>query len=361
MSPAAVDLRFDAAIVRAEGDEADLDWLVRVLACGFEPVTNAEPHATVRLVIDAARFAELEARGATGAGARSGFAQDAEPYPLTPWRSADETTELLHDAQVPAFHAVDRPHRTVTVIAPKRGFASRLALLRVVRELAMDRVVADGAVLVHGAALATTAGVVVIAAPKRHGKTTLLLSLLTQTAAAYVSNDRCLLRAGADAATIRGLPTIVSITRDGLTRFPAVRDRLLAARPDLAGDRPSIGLTPDELIRILDLPSATSGPLAAFLLPRITANAARLTVTRLDPAAALAPLRAGLFRAGHPTLLGDVFAWDTPPGLSPSQAAEPTLQHVATHLPCFAVEIGGALPPDEADCQALLRVLRTRA
>lgn len=355
----AIDLRYENDVISVAAPAADdLTWLAEALACGFATVdaAPAAPAASVQLIIDAAAHDALLAGGRRAAGDVEGFAQDADRYVLEPWQG-DADDACLRDPRIPAFYRIDRRRRRVEILARAAGPRWRMALLRVVRELAMDRVVAAGGVLVHGAAVASAAGVIAISAPKRHGKTTLLLSLLEHTGAAYVSNDRCVLRVGAggaDGATVRGLPTIVSITRDGLARFPALRDRLFAARPALAAGEENVGLAPQEFTALLTSPRAASGPAAAFLFPSVTTNPRRLTLRRLDAAEALPRFRAGLFRSAQDTLLGEVFRLDSPPGLTPWQAGESAGRWLAAHRPCFAVELGGDAAPDASECRDLL-------
>ena len=352
-----IDLRYGDDVISVAAPAADdLTWLAEALACGFATVDAppAAPAASVRLTVDAAAHDALLARGRRAAGeVVEGFAQDADRYVLEPWQ--DEAGDAcLRDPRLPAFYRIDRRRRRVELLARAAGRGWRMAPLRVVRELAMDRIVAGGGVLVHGAAVASAAGVIAISAPKQHGKTTLLLSLLEHTGVAYVSNDRCVLRAGADGATLRGLPTIVSITRDGLARFPALRERIFAARPALAAGEANVGLAPQEFTALLTSPRAASGPAAAFLFPSVTTNPQRLTLRRLDAAEALQRFRAGLFRSAQDTLLGEVFRWDSPPGLTPWQAGEAAGRWLVAHRACFAVELGGDGAPTAAECRDLL-------
>lgn len=351
-----VDLKFEAYVVRATSSEPqDLAWLAAMLECGFEPADGAAPHAEVTLTIDAAAHDALLEGGRTETGPPvEAFAQDADRYVCEPWR-ADGGESVLRDPRLRGFYRLTDGGRAVEILVRAHTGACRHALMRVVRELTMDHVVATGAVLVHGAAVATERGAIVISGPKRHGKTTLLMSLLEHSGVAYMSNDRCVLRAGDAAATVRGLPTFISITRRGLDACPDVRARLFALRPDLAkADAASVGFTPDLFVELFSVPRTASASLAAFLFPRVTANAERLVLHRLSPADALAQFRAGLFRAVQPTVLGDVFASASTRGRTPWETAETAGRWVSAHLPCFAVELGGDRPPTAEDCAALL-------
>jgi hypothetical protein len=179
--------------------------------------------------------------------------------------------------------------------------------------------------------------------------------LLTHTDSAYVCNDRCVLRVAADGATIRGLPTIVSIRPDGLDAFPVFRDRLLAARRDLrAPIQDNVGLGPHELVDLLSAPQCAAGPVAAFLFPHITMDPAPLTLRRLSRDEAFACFRAGLFRAGHARVLGEVFDSAATRARSHWAAADGAGRWVAQHVPCFQVALGGGGPPAAAASRRLL-------
>lgn len=307
------------------------------------------------LTVDAVSYDALLERGRTDTGPDvEGFAQDSERYLLERW-SADAENVIVRDPHLPGFYRLCRSRRAVEVLARDDTYARRFALMRVVRELTMDRVVATGGVLIHGAAARSDGGVIVVSGPKRRGKTTLLISLLEHTSVSYVSNDRCVLRVGDGGATVRGLPTLVSITRSGLDGFASFRERLFAARPDLAAVAgPSVGLGPHQFVRLLSAPRASCGPAVAFLFPHVTSNPERLVHRRLSAAEVLQPFRAGLFRAGHATVLGDVFALETPRGRTPRESGEAAGRWVAANLPCFLVELGGGQPPTAEECRSLL-------
>ncbi|MGH7786226.1 MAG: hypothetical protein ACRERC_05130 [Candidatus Binatia bacterium] len=351
-----IDLGYEAYIVRAmSADASDLSWLASVLECGFDPVEGGTPHSEVTLTIDAVAHDALLAGGRSETAAEvETFAQDTGGYLCQPW-SAGADALVIRDPQLPGFYRLSPARRAVEILARTHTLACRHALMRVVRELAMDRIVATGGVLVHGAAFHTDGGAVVVSGLKRRGKTSLLLALLQHTGVAYISNDRCVLRVDGAAASVRGLPTLVSITRSGLDAAPRFRQRLFALRPDLAArDAASVGFGPDLFARVLDSPRAAAGPLAACLFPRVTANPERLVLHRLSIAEALAQLREGLFRATRATLLADVFSSATARGRSPWELGEATAHWLAANCPCFLVELGGGAPPTAEECRALL-------
>jgi hypothetical protein len=351
-------LRYESWTVRVtSADPDDLAWLSEFLACGFEETSGPGYDADVRLDVDADAYHSLLRVGPADGEPVEGFARDSRPSLLLPWRSPG----TFQAPRLPGFYRVSSDGRAVSVLVPQRTPRARLALMRVVRELTMDQVVATGGLLVHGAAVAYGDDVVVMAGPKGRGKTTLLLSLLLTTGARYVCNDRCVARLGETGVTARGLPTLVSLRRDGLAGFPALRRRLLAERPELApaldpsapGAR-GASLTPPEACRLLGCGTASGGRLAAVLFPRVGADTTRPALTRLSESAAVAALRDGLFRAGHATVLGGVFGSAPDRAKAPWEVAAPTAHAVVARVPCARCELPAGSVPDAPACADLV-------
>jgi hypothetical protein len=350
-------LRYEDCLVSVTSAErSDLDWLAAFLACGFERAPVGAAQRRVALNVDAAAYDRLLACGAPGSGAPvEGFARDAEPSLLERW-PASGPASVFRDPRKAVFYRVTDGGASVEILARERGPRCRTTLMRVVRELTMDRVVASGGILVHGAAIGVGGGVVVICGPKRSGKTTLLMAMLERAGVRYVANDRCVLRLTPAGASVRGLPTLVSVRRDTLARFPAARARLGSVRPDLAGaeqaQRPSFSMSPPEFCELMgDCPRASGGPLLALLFPRIGEDAAPLSWRRLGAEEALARLRAGLFRAGHASPLGQAFV---SAAAAAADARDADHRLVAERIPGFACSLGGDAAPGEQDCRRLL-------
>jgi len=358
---ASIDLRFETFVIRvASPDPDDLVWLAAFLEAGFEPVESSSPDAYVALTVDPVVYDTLIADERRKPGeVLEGFAKDSNPLMLERW-SSDSAVMLLRDPKVPAFYRLSAPLRVAEIIIPARTPRCRTRLMRVVRELVMDHIVATGGVLIHGAAVCSQRGVIAVSGPKHSGKTTLLMSLLEHTDVAYVSNDRCVLRLLDDGPMVRGLPTIVSIRKNGLGALKGPYQRLLAKYPDVAtSDKPTVSLGPHEFAGLFESRRVASGPALAFLFPHVTANRHRLSQRRLAPADALACLREGLFRAAHPTVLGAAFASDETRGRSAWDIAAPAARWVSENVPCLRVELGGGEPPTADECRTLLAQIST--
>jgi hypothetical protein len=284
-----------------------------------------------------------------------GFAQDSEPALLERWPSS-RPGRVFRDTRGPLFYEVSDDAQRVEILARERTRKARTALMRVVRELAMDRIVATGGLLVHGAAVATGGGTVVMCGPRRSGKTTLLIALLQTPGTGYVANDRCVVRVGEGGASVRGLPTLISIRGDTLDHFPEVRRRLAEVRPDLGqreGRRFSLG--PPEFCELLGgTPREPGGALRALLFPQVTDGPQRLALRRLAPADALERLRQGLFRAAYASPLGEAFV---SPALRARVSSAEVQRWLAEHVACFECRLGGGAPPGPDECIDLLRTV----
>jgi hypothetical protein len=287
-----------------------------------------------------------------------GFAKDSDPAMLERW-PAHGSASVFHDSRREIFYVISDGGARVEIVARERTPKCRTALMRVVRELVMERVVSAGGILLHASAVAVSGGVVAMCGPRRSGKTSLLMSLLHSGIASYVANDRCVLRVAEGRATVRGLPTLVSIRSNSLAAFPGLRDRLRCVRPGLAGteraERPSFSLSPPEFCELMgDCPHASGGPLRALVFPRITADPAPLTLHRLESSQALDRLRAGLFRAPHASPLGEAFV--SRPTAPPASAHE-ALRWMAGTVPCFDGRLGAGGPPPPQACRELIETV----
>lgn len=108
---------------------------------------------------------------------------------------------------------------------------ARIALMKVVRELAMSVAIAAGRTILHGSAFAFADRGILIAGPKRAGKTTLLIHGLL-AGGELVSNDRVVVWREPDRPLATEMPTVLRVRPATLDALPELRARLEPGRFD---------------------------------------------------------------------------------------------------------------------------------
>jgi hypothetical protein len=237
----------------------------------------------------------------------------------------------------------------VEILARSDGPAARLAILRVVREIATAHALREGQLHLHASAVAVGERVVAFAGPRESGKTTLLLHALLGGGVRYVANDRLFVDLGGGLPVARGMPTIVSLREETVARFPALAQRLrasacarhrtlaeadAAAKPDW---RPN--LTPAQLLALAGAEPLGAGTLRAAVFPAIATDIERFEVRELDAREAAARLvEEGLFLATLPERPAAAFAAGTRP--RDRATLERLCRKLAARITCFDVRLG---------------------
>jgi hypothetical protein len=359
----------DVTIRVTSAGAAPVEWLAEFLAPSFRADPEGMAGATVTLTLDRERFHALRRDVGPAAALADTFVLDsrvmrcpAVERPRGRWTVVDEA--------MGAAYVVERDRASVEVVARADEPGARVALMRVVRELATGGATRRAALLLHAGALVLGDRAVVVAGPKGAGKTTLLLHLLHAPGARFVANDRVVVGAGMP-ARVCGMPSIVAIRPGTLARLPRLRARLgpspathwltlaeAIALPDRGPLPASTGAdrSPAQLCSALARPMATGGSLAALLFPCADPPAGRPELVRLGEAAARARLLRALFGA-EPGRRSSVFDWlGDDAGLVvdlPERCRE-----LAAEVPCFEAGLGAApLDDSEAAARRLAAVL----
>jgi hypothetical protein len=341
----------DIAIGVQAADAHQLRWLTEFLGPHFAPRPTAVPPVChVEVVEDAHRYAAALAAGA-GAGSVEAFAQDAGPVALPRWRGAPTR---LFDGRRRLFYEIAASPLTVAIVSAPANREVRSALFGVLREVATNHAQRAGDVLLHASAFAIDGRGVVVAGPKKAGKTTLLVHALRAGSREYVANDRLLVAPGPSPRAL-GVPTVVRLRRGTLEQFPAVAEGLAASAhdhrwlpeeaPDRADPTPAspsgarrVGHA--QLCRVLGVRSRAECEVAALVFPRITQAPGGFAVRRLAPAAVSAALEGALFgaRAGRSTSAAFVLPDDPPPPDRAVIAAR--CRTLADRVPGFECQLG---------------------
>ena len=325
--PSFNDCTFDFAGFRIRvtcDDRAALEWLTEFLSPNFATTSDGPPDCTVAAFSDADRHANRRASvGESKPYLAACFDKDTGTTRLPCWDLPD-ARRLVHDDGFKVTYLLDPNGREVEVAgrAPSPGF--RIALMRAVRELAMNHASKCGHVLVHGAAFSIGCQGIACIGPKEAGKTTFLMAALMAMDSGFVANDRLAVRGTSAGVLALGVPTIVSIRRPSLANRPAIQSELrqrpyrhahtltetLAA--DAANALPTdldrISISPSQFCHLIGTQRIDRTQLSAVVFPRIDASITTSTLRRLNPNEAAEKMPAGLFRATQPTGLESAFA-----------------------------------------------------
>lgn len=365
---------YEGLRVRVRADQAaPVEWLLEFLAPHFAalPGDAAGADCTVSLECDAGAFAALWARAPReGAAPVDGFALDNSVVPLIEW-SCDLGDRALYDEHTRTFLRFLPGARTIELLADGTSPKPRTALMRVVRELAMHRAQRDGGLFLHASAVAFAGRGLIVAGPKAAGKTSLLVHLLRQPGARYLSNDRVLARLDPEPRIV-GMPTIVTLRPGMLERFPDFSSRLLAsgfghrlsfaenarrAQPIEPWSDGRFGLSPPQLCSLLDVEPISAAEPRALLFPALTHRPGAIELAPLEADDAAARLADALFgiRTWRKSL--ELFDFDGHPPLE-DHGRLALARRLVERVPAFECRLGeDAYRVPGATAQALDRLL----
>jgi hypothetical protein len=343
------------AVGVASPDPTHLAWLEEFLVPAFEKTDVGACDRWVVLDTDAARHATALARGAvSGKPAVACFAMDGAMISHPQWTGAEPGERTLFDEEYRAFYRIDGRTGHVQILAGGPPSLTRVAMMRVVRELAMTACLGHGGLLLHGAAFALGGLGVLLAGPKRAGKTTLLLHALQATGAAFVANDRVFAWSADGRLVLRGMPTVVTIRPETLAMFPRVVARARAgaywhgrtlAESHHSGERRlalsaagAATLTPAQLCRVTRVAPLAEATAWRLVFPRVDPTIAGIRLERLALGAVAQRLRETVFSAGAPDRISEAFA---PPGLQlAADALDRRARELARRVPGYDARLG---------------------
>jgi hypothetical protein len=337
-------------------DGTDLDWLAEFLSPSFRILQRGSLDYRVTLEIDPRLWEKVRSWGPHPRRKRvDSFFLDTKIVRHPIWKTPGDET-VIFDEEFGVFYAIDRSKATVTILGTHEGWLRRLALMRVVRELAMIHSWrGDGAVL-HGAGFSLGGRYIVVAGRKHSGKTSVLIHALLEKGARYLANDRCLVNLDSKDARMRGMPTIVTLRPSSLAMFPALDARLrsrndfpaLSLRearrgvlgPIRAWRDGKFTLSPAQLCDLLGVGSEAQGVLSAILFPSITGRPGSMKLQKLSRDRASAKLRANLFRARPALKFGGVFAELAMSKHPTAHTIKRFSQRLASRVPCYVCRLG---------------------
>ena len=349
MTGGTIVLDYLGCTIAVSGGGEDLAWLQEFLSPPFAPVDRRAAHRVV-YTTDPARYMAVFMRGPDREGGKVpcfAFDQREVEYPI--WQSERGETAVF-DAEFRTFYVADSASGTIEVVAHRDDRWPRVGLMRVVREVATAHAEANGALAVHGAAVALDGHAAVLAGPKRSGKTSLLFHTLLHRGAALVANDRLMLHREGAEWRATGMPTVISVRKGTRTLFPdafkaAVEDTTPASlsRHERAAhsangagrEDGALVLNPDQLCALAGVDRTGTVALSAMVLPRVDPAQRGITVTRLSPADAVARLPAALFKPASRFFY--TFGRET--GF-PATDSGGMIESIARSVPCFECVLG---------------------
>lgn len=356
--------------LRVVAPQPMLVWLAEFLAPAFVIGAGDDYDATVVLQEDPAAY---EAAVAHHAGAETSeldcFINDSHVIRLPALTTSSGT--IAFQASHRVVYRVDAPARAVTLLSRPGNPSARTALMRVVRELAMNRSLRRGGVFLHAAACAGAGRGMLLAGEKHAGKTTLLLYLLRATGTPFISNDRVLLPSP-NADHVRAMPTIVTLRADTLAFFPRVRSELVTksfshqrtlaeAAADTQPARPwrdgSFGISPAQLTTLLGVEREAACMSRVILFPQRTNEANAGGLRELTPSEASIRIRSALLSAGLAKKTSDLFTFrDDPPPPEAEHLAQ-VAAAFSTRLRCLECQLGAYSYNSGALAEQCLRLL----
>jgi len=220
------------------------------------------------------------------------------------------------------FLRVNQPARQILLIALQQSSKIRLALMRVVREVATSAALEANAIPLHGSACAETDRAIGFIGQKRSGKTTTLLQHLLEKQCRFLSNDRFFLIRRDGRWFLRGMPTIVKIRHSCLELYPKLQHRLICSpyhrERSLEEIRTSPGkrsendngvsLSQAQLLQLTKAESLTECPLDRILVPTRDDSVATDVQSRLTSIAALEFIAANFLKPGNRIATSEVFS-----------------------------------------------------
>ena len=315
-------LTYSTLTVRVESDDpTHLIWLEEFLVPSFTLVEDVEADCTVVLVVDDHNYDEILRCGPHTDGYQVDcFVLDSGIVSLPLWASASEE-HVIFDERFKVFYFVNKDSSQIRILTASQNLAARFALMRVVREFAMNFSQTSNSLVIHGAALTVGNSGIVIAGPKGAGKTSLLIYSLQNAGACFVSNDRVVVDLAGPEPVLRGMPTLVTIRDQALNLFPELQRPLLEGCYDYRlalGEAKREGaktvrlgrpfdLSPAQFCALLNIGVCGQSLVRALLFPWVTEGSDGIHIRELSAQAAGKRLTTALFRVGLSARTSQVF------------------------------------------------------
>jgi len=335
-----------------ESDDAlDLAWLREFLSPAFE-FGEAIPTSHFILQSDSRAVEEGRKISLTTREQVAAFILDSSVERL-PCERGGHHNVVAYDR---IFDAVFRKTGVSTLVldtpSPGPGRRARGALMRAIRERAMDHIWLTGGSFFHAAAFAVEGRAVVVAGDKESGKSSMLCAaLLGIDGAVFLGNDRLMLRKSESVLQARALPSIVSIRAGSLGVVPGLAERLSVIRQDYTGMAVSPeslslrwALAPLQFASALGASMARESNVSCILFPMIDPQEPAFRLRRLTEEDGSQRALQAAFAKKSLGVRSELFATPDHSGVFPTEdQLLARLTKTTAGTPCFEVIMGPEL------------------
>ena len=330
-------------------DPTLLVWLREFLAPSFDFACGGQAAWDVTVEHDPVRCASLLSKGSSHEGETvECFTRDGHflSFPLWEQRGQSRT---VRDANCKLFYHVSLARKCVEILCEEANHLMRRAAARVIRELATGHCVRNGDIPIHGAAFARGGIAVLLAGPRRSGKTTQLTAELTHNRAQFIANDRVMLQRSAGGTIARGMPTVITLRGGTVELFPELArlqsDRqyhreftLDEAQPAAIPTDGSMKLSQAQYGDLVGCTAVASGPLKEILFPVVVDNARRTTTQDVNGDEAARLLYDSLLQSDLPARHASLFS-EADSDLIDNNRRRLRCHEIVQSIPCYRITV----------------------
>jgi len=281
-------------------------WLLEFLSPDFQVTDGKRFHCEVALIENNKAYNRLFKRLPSSRKEINGFIFDNSTYKLLQW-SENRRWLVLFDEEMKIYYIVNFKRTRVFILCQTHSsYGVRIALMRVLREYAMNYEHPEGGYFLHSAAFNYQGNGIMIAGAKHSAKTSLLMYFLLNLSSQFISNDRVCLYFESLGPVIKGMPTIITIPQNTLSLLSKGGVCLpihnyhhwysLAELDSMQGFRRgatngNFTITPRQFSKLIDTECCSKASLSAIMFPRILKGYSGLVLKRLTKQEAVRKLQ----------------------------------------------------------------------
>ncbi|MGK7943571.1 MAG: hypothetical protein AB4058_03800 [Microcystaceae cyanobacterium] len=281
-------------------------WLEEFLCPQFQLVDTGFYDCQVTLIEDSETYERMLKQGAYPDSQQFlCFAMDSQDVYLPRWQSLEHDL-VIFEEKLKTFYLINQENKNICLVTPNNHRQARLALMRVIRELAMNQCLPTNGLFLHGSAFTINGKGIIMVGAKGAGKTTLLIHALRHKLSQYLSNDRVWVSVTNEKVIFRGMPTIAAILPSTFEYFPNLKQRLLSSFCDSHFTKneaqkrnivPKIrkngkySLSPSQFCDLLQVNSVPEAQGKSIIFPKVTNAKGKFEFSKLSPVTASQQLR----------------------------------------------------------------------